>query len=68
MIITRRSPFSGKENTMDIPHLTVEDLENYQTKGYLIQVALRHLSASEREFVMTGITPDEWEDFLGTEE
>lgn len=60
MIITRRSPFSGKENTMDIPQLTLFELQNYETGRAPIQVALRHLSADEREFIMTGITPEEW--------
>jgi len=34
----------------------------------LIQFALSHLTAEEREFLMTGITPDEWDEALGEEE
>jgi hypothetical protein len=33
-----------------------------------IQVALPNLSAEEREFVKSGITPAEWRAMLGTEE
>lgn len=45
---------------MDIPQLTLFELQNYETGRAPIQVALRHLSADEREFIMTGITPEEW--------
>lgn len=34
---------------------------NWQMQGYTIQDAFPYLSASEREFIITGITPDEWE-------
>lgn len=65
MKITRRSPFSGKMNTMDIPALTPEKLEasvrTYE-KGALIQNAFPYLNADEREFLKTGITPAEWDE------
>lgn len=60
MLITRRSPFSGKENTMDIA-INEYQLRMWQ-KGTLIQVAMPQISADEREFIMTGITPEEWEE------
>ena len=59
MQITRTSPFSGKENSMEIA-VTVEQLNDWQN-GMLIQDAMPNLSADEREFIMTGITPDEWD-------
>jgi hypothetical protein len=34
-------------------------------RGVLIQDAMPHLSPDEREFLMTGITPDEWADTMG---
>jgi hypothetical protein len=36
---------------------------NHWQNGKLIQDAFPSLSVVEREFIMTGITPDEWEDF-----
>jgi hypothetical protein len=33
--------------------------------GQLIQEAMPHLSADEREFIMTGVTPTEWKDAFG---
>jgi hypothetical protein len=63
MKITRQSPFSGKVNTMDIP-VTQEQFDRWQ-RGELIQDAMSNLSAGEREFIMTGITPEEWDDAFG---
>ena len=66
MIITRTSPFSGKVNTMDID-ITSAQIEKYNS-GELIQRACPHLSADEREFIKTGITPTEWEETFGSGE
>jgi hypothetical protein len=70
MIITRKSPFSGKTNTKDID-VTMEQLEAWRGGG-MIQNVMPHLSASDREFLMTGITDDEWpseqEEAKGSEE
>ncbi len=63
MHITRKSPFTGKMNTLDIP-VTVEQLADWQS-GTLIQNAMPNLSPDHREFLMTGITPTEWEDAFG---
>lgn len=60
MLITRTSPFSGKENTREI------DVDKAALEAYTlglsgsIQRAFPHLSADDREFIMTGITPEEW--------
>lgn len=59
MNITRISPFSGKTNTMEIA-VTQTQLDEWAS-GVLIQNAMPHLSPDEREFIMTGITPEEWD-------
>ena len=59
MLVTKKSPFSGKENTMDID--VSEDQINQWRRGSLIQNVMPKLTPDEREFLMTGITPDEWE-------
>ena len=62
MLIERRSPFSGKINVMD---LDVTDEQFAQWRGgMLIQNAFPHLTPDEREFLMTGITPTEWDMFI----
>lgn len=63
MIITRRSPFSGVENQMDIP-ITEEQLHRLE-RGELIQAVAPELCADHREFIISGITPTEWDVFLG---
>ena len=60
MLIQRKSPFSGKLNTRDID--VTEDQLNLWQKGALIQNAMPNVSADDREFIKTGITPQEWED------
>lgn len=62
MLFTRTSPFSGNENTRDIP-VTPAQIKLWQN-GVLIQDAMPHLSADDREFLMTGITPEEWDELF----
>jgi hypothetical protein len=35
--------------------------------GELIQVAMKRLSAGEREYILTGITEEEWDMLFGNE-
>ena len=65
MKITKRSPFTGKLHTMEID-CTIEQLQNWRN-GEVIQRAFPHLSADEREFIKTGITPTEWDTMLPPE-
>jgi len=64
-LVERKSPFSGKFNTMEIDFET-EDYIKWK-KGMLIQNALPYLTANEREFLITGITPEEWSEQFGEE-
>lgn len=64
MKITKRSPFTGIEHTMEIP-VKEADYEAWQRGEGLIQNLMPYLSADEREFLMTGITADEWNDTFG---
>ena len=59
MKITKTSPFSGNTNVMEID-VTQEQIALWES-GVLIQNAMPNLSADEREFIMTGITPAEWD-------
>ena len=58
MKITRKSPFSGKINTREIS-ITQKQLDDWNS-GTLIQKAMPNISPDDREFIMTGITPEEW--------
>jgi len=61
--IGANSPFTGKLNFLTLP-ISPEIYEECFTKwtqGALIQDAFPMLSASEREFIKTGITDEDWE-------
>jgi len=61
--VTKRSPFTGVETTIEIPY-TQAQLENWEG-GMLIQNAMPNLTPDEREFLLTGITAEEWENSFG---
>jgi len=62
MKITRTNPLNGEVNTLNI-EVTDEQIEYYAAGG-LIQDAFPNLSASDREFIKTGITAESWEAML----
>ena len=57
--VSKTSMMSGKENTMSMT-FTRQQYDAWKA-GMLIQDAMPQLSAEEREFLMTGITPAEWD-------
>lgn len=59
MIITMISPITGMINTMDVDVTEVQIMQ--WQNGMLIQDAMPDLSVDEREFIMTGTTPADWE-------
>jgi len=67
MKISRTSQFSGKTNEMEID-VTEDQILNWEVGGMLIQNAMPDLTADEREFIMTGATPDEWESMFSKNE
>lgn len=66
MKITRMSPFTRKKVTIDLP--ITESQYSAWEGGALAQNAFPNLDADQREFIMTGITPDEWDKHLPDEE
>lgn len=68
MKVTKQSALSGKVNTREIA-VTAEQLaEIGSPSGRVIQSIVPHLSPEDREFLLTGITPDEWDATFGEEE
>jgi hypothetical protein len=45
--------------------ITPASLELYENFGVLLQDAFPNLTPAQREFIKTGITPEEWYDFFG---
>lgn len=70
VVVNRRSPFTGKESSMRLA-ISGEEyncrFKSWQA-GTLIQDAFPMLSASEREFIKTGISPEEWDAMFGEDE
>ena len=66
MKVTRTSAFTGIIRTLDLP-ITDSDLRAWH-EGMLIQDACPDLSEDEREFVMTGVVSEEWDNIIGEEE
>ena len=63
MIITKTSMFTGKTNSMDLD-ITQEQWTKWR-EGMLIQDAMPNLTADEREFMISGVTPEEWSQLFG---
>lgn len=66
-IIEAKSPFSGETNQITLDKTFVDicaRLKTWLTTGALIQNVFPDLNADEREFLMTGITKEEWDRYL----
>lgn len=66
MTITRTSRLSGIIRTKEI-NVTPNQLKAWHD-GELIQRAMPNLTADEREFIMTGITSEEWDELFYEED
>ena len=60
MIVQRRSIITGEVNTMNID--CTEEQLNRHKMGELVQDVFPNLSVEEREFLISGVTPEEWND------
>jgi hypothetical protein len=60
MEITKKSSLTGAEHTMDID-VTLEQLWRIENRTDLVQRIVPHLPPAEREFLLTGITDEEWQ-------
>jgi hypothetical protein len=60
MRITRTSLISGEQHTMDLPVTEAQMFDLGNANRGLIQDILPDLTDEQREFILTGITPEEW--------
>ena len=60
MIVKRKSVLSGIERARDIP-ANPEDMLLWETGAVNIQDAMPYLNDDDREFILTGITQEEWD-------
>jgi len=68
--VTRTSFLDGVERTIEIPLTKAEfDAAFYVWQdGASIQTAFPMLTPSQREFIKTGITDDQWQDLFGADD
>lgn len=59
MLITKRSPVTGKNNTIDLL-ITDEQFRRWKMGEDHIQNIMPHLTSSEREFLISGCTELDW--------
>lgn len=60
MLISKKSALTGRFHEMDIP-VTKEELTKWVKSGEVIQKAFPNLTPDQREFLLSGITPEEWQ-------
>lgn len=65
MKITRTSLISGITRTLNIP-CTPEQYKDWE-QGTLIQNAMPNLTDDQREFIISGASTEEWNDYFGEE-
>lgn len=61
MIIKRTSAYSGKTRSRDIV-IDSQDWAMYQADLGSITELMPYLSTEDREFILSGLTPGEWEE------
>lgn len=66
-VFTRTSDLTGKLNSMDLP-IIQEAVAAWKQSGQYVQDFFPQLNADQREFLLTGATPEEWEELFGSEE
>ena len=64
MEITRTSIFTRNRNTMFLP-IQFADFARWRCGDGLVQDVFPQLNADQREFLMSGATPEEWEAMFG---
>lgn len=69
MKISQVSALTGHFNTLEID-ITIDQYNDWQNAkenddNRFVQNAFPHLSADDREFLISGVTPDEWDNAFG---
>ena len=66
MILARKSMLTGEVHSMELP-ITSKQLSTWDSGKGLIQEVFPKLTADQREFIMSGITQEEWDNAFGGE-
>lgn len=60
MLVYKKHIITGKVNSMDLP-VTQKQLDIYENTNTLVQDVFPDLDADQREFLISGYLPGEWE-------
>lgn len=60
MEITKIHPITGESNTLDLD-VTEEDLQRWKAEKLSVQNVFPHLNSDEREFLISGLLPGEFD-------
>ena len=60
MLVYKKNGFTGKVNSMDLP-VTQKQLDIYENTNTLVQDIFPDLDADQREFLISGFMPGEFE-------
>lgn len=70
-VFIKKSPLSGHTHAINLPQYTQDEFDTryfaWKDGRILIQEAFPEATADMREFIKTGITPEEWKKYIGTE-
>ena len=67
MKVTRQSMTSGKTRTKDLPITPVQYVKYIRGEGH-VQDIMPDLPPEDREFLISGVTQEEWEELYGKNE
>lgn len=71
MQLTKKSIFTGKVHTMDLPNVEPSEYakwtEMVKDERPFVQDYFKNATADEREFILTGCTPQEWDEMFSDE-
>lgn len=67
MIITKVSAITGVTHTRDVP-ITLKEYSDWVSTNELVQYAFPNLSSDDREFLLTGSTPEEWDSLFNEDD
>jgi len=65
--VHKQSCITGKHHSMVLPTRQGE-LEHWEENMTLVQDAFPHFTPDQREFLISGSTPDEWNELFSEEE
>jgi hypothetical protein len=70
--ITKTSPFTDRTHTMEFNLYDQDEFDlrllSWRRGEKLIQEAFPELSDNAREFIKTGITSEEWDKYMGSDD